>query len=98
MALLRASCPQSERDLYCDTLINLFRLRATVGRDASSLDRFLIDYLTTDWFWTCRLIDCPTDELESKFMELGWYQFLRTGKLPEGWTMQNIIDGTNRPH
>ena len=94
-ALLRESCPQNERDLYCDTLINLFRLRVAAGKEMASLESFLMDYLTMDWYGSCRLIAVPSDGLESTFMKLGWYQFLRTGKLPEGLTMKNIFDGTN---
>ena len=96
-ALLAESCPQSERDLYCDTLLNLFRLRNMAVSEEPSLENYLMVYLSTDWYGTCRKFHVTNDKLECKFMELGWYQFLRTGKVPEGWTMANIIDGTNKP-
>ena len=62
------------------------------------MDDFLMTYLTADWYFACRTFDVPNDELESKFMELGWFRFLRTGTLPDGWTMRHVSDGTNSPH
>ena len=96
VAILADDCPQTERTQYCDTLLHLLRLRNS-ARDDKAMDDFLMTYLTADWYLTCRTFDVPNDELENKFMELGWFRFLRTGILPDGWTMRDVGAGAKNP-
>jgi len=96
MALTADDCPQSERAQYCDTLLHLFRLRNSASDD-QALNHFRTIYMPADWFVTCLKIKAPNYELESKFMELGWFRFLRTGILPDGWTMRDVGAGAKNP-